>query len=668
MFEVARRILVVAILALAAAAAEAAEPLRYTAILAGKVAGAQTVTRGDDGALRIEFEFTDRGRGPQLVETVRLDEHGVPVAVEIAGHDYLKNPVDERFVRGDDGAARWTSAIERGERAGAAGFYVAFNGAPYELALLSRALERRSDRRLELLPVGSAAREELGELTVESTAGSRRLRHVAITGLGFAPTSFWVDEEGELFAVADAWFSLVRAGWEEVVESLVEQQRVASTQRWRDVAARVSRRPVGPVAFRNARLFDPVTLTVRDGVSVVVEDDRIVAVGSDGEVAIPAGAEVVEAGGRTLLPGLWDMHTHVGELDGALHLAAGVTSVRDLANDVDQLGALMRQWDSGATLGPRVLPSGFLDGPGPYAGPTKALVDSAEAGRDWLRRYAALGYRQVKLYSSLQPGLVAPIAAEAHRLGMRVSGHIPAGMVAEQAIRAGYDEIQHVNMVVLNFFPEIVETRTPARFTEVAARAVEIDPAGERFQAFVRLLRERGTVVDPTVGIFLGMFRDRPGEVSGELAAVAERLPPTVRRGLLAGGLPVPEGMDATYRRSADRLLEIVAALHRGGVPIVAGTDALAGFALHRELELYVAAGIPAPEVLRLATWGAAQVAGRNGDLGSVQPGKLADLVLVDGRPDDRIADLRRVRTVMKGGVLIDAGALYRELGVAPEP
>jgi imidazolonepropionase-like amidohydrolase len=328
----------------------------------------------------------------------------------------------------------------------------------------------------------------------------------------------------------------------------------------------------------------------------------------------------------------------------------------------------VRAWDAGETLGPRVIASGFLDGPGPYAGPTKALVDDAEAGREWIRRYAELGYRQIKLYSSLRPELVAPLAAEAHRLGLRVSGHIPAGMVAERAVRDGFDEIQHINMVVLNFFPEVVETRTPARFTEVAARGVEIDPMGERFQAFVRFLRQRGTVVDPTVGIFQGMFRDRPGELSGEIAAVAARLPPTVRRGFLAGGLPVPEGMEATYTESAERLLELVAALHRGGVPIVAGTDALAGFALHRELELYVAAGIPAPEVLRLATLGAAQVMGRNGDLGSVTPGKLADFVLVDGRPDERIAELRRVRTVVKGGVVIDAGALYGALGVAPEP
>lgn len=658
--------LLVATMAVGSAAAAVAESLRYTAVLAGNVAGAMTVERSD-GALRIEFAYNDRGRGPRLVESVRLDAEGVPVAVEIAGHDYLKNPVEERFTRDAGGRATWASAVERGETM-AAGFFAAFHGTPYEGALLARALERRPGGRIALLPAGAAGLEDLGSLDVESPAGRLTVRQVAITGLGFAPSPLWLDADGELFAAADAWFSLVRAGWEPVIERLIAAQREASARRWRQVAERVARRPAGALVFRNARLFDPVMLAARDATTVVVEGERIVAVGRDGEVAIPAGAEVVDAGGRTLLPGLWDMHTHVGELDGPLHLAAGVTTVRDLANDVDALAALRRSWDAGEALGPRVLPAGFLDGPGPYAGPTKALVDTADAGRDWIRRYAELGYRQVKLYSSLKPELVAPLAAEAHRLGMRVSGHVPAGMVAERAVRDGYDEIQHINMVVLNFFPEITETRTPARFTEVAARTVEVDPESERFQSFARFLCERGTVVDPTVSIFRGMFLDRPGEVSGEYAAIADRLPPTARRGLLAGGLPVPDGMAATYARSADRLLGLIAALHRAGVTIVAGTDAFAGFALHRELELYVQAGIPAPEVLRLATLGAARVAGREGELGSVRSGKLADFVLVDGRPDERIAELRRVRTVVKGGTVIDAGALYGELGVAPAP
>ncbi len=261
---------------------------------------------------------------------------------------------------------------------------------------------------------------------------------------------------------------------------------------------------------------------------------------------------------------------------------------------------------------------------------------------------------------------MAPLAAEAHRLGLRVSGHVPAGMVAEQAVRAGYDELQHVNFLVLGLFPEITETRTPARFTEVAERAADLDLAAAPFRPLVNLLAQRGIVVDPTVTVFRAMFGDRPGVVSSDYAAVADRLPAQVRRWLLAGGLPVPEGKDERYRRSAAKLIEIVGELWRAGVPLVAGTDGLAGFTLHRELELYVEAGIPAPEVLRIATLGAARVMGMEGDSGRIAPGKLADFILVEGRPDERITDVRRVTTVVKGGVVLDPAEIYRALGVQP--
>src|SRR5262249_39707193 len=147
----------------------------------------------------------------------------------------------------------------------------------------------------------------------------------------------------------------------------------------------------------------------------------------------------------------------------------------------------------------------------------------------------------------------------------------------------------------------------------------------------------------------------------------ADRLPPQVRRGVLAGGggLPVPEGMDGRYRDSAKALLAMVKALYDNGIPIEAGTDALCGFAYHRELELYVEAGIPAPQVLPIATSGAARIT-HHEDRGVVAPGKLADLVLVDGDPAAKISDVRRVVLTIKGGTVYDASELYKALGVKP--
>jgi hypothetical protein len=369
-----------------------------------------------------------------------------------------------------------------------------------------------------------------------------------------------------------------------------------------------------------------------------------------------------------LLPGLWDMHVHLGDWDdGLLHMAAGVTTVRDMANDVEHLQELVPKFDSGALIGPRVLRAGFIDGRGPYQGPTKVFADTPEEAKSDVERYRSLGYVQIKVYSSLKPELVPVIAAEAHRSGLRLSGHVPAFMTMQQAVEQGFDEVQHANFWFLNFMIDTVpDTRTPARFTAVAEHGAELDLGSERVRAFVRFLQERHTVVDPTLNVFAAMFMARPGVVDPTLAEVADRLPPQIRRGTLSGGLPVPDGMDQRYRDSYAAMRRMLKMLYDAGVPVVAGTDAVGGFSLHSELEEYVAAGVPAPKVLQLATLGAARVMRRDGDVGVIAPGRTADLILIDGDPTARIADVRRVVTVIKGGDVYDAGALYRALGVRP--
>jgi imidazolonepropionase-like amidohydrolase len=150
---------------------------------------------------------------------------------------------------------------------------------------------------------------------------------------------------------------------------------------------------------------------------------------------------------------------------------------------------------------------------------------------------------------------------------------------------------------------------------------------------------------------------------------IADRLPPVVRRGLLDGGLPVsgPE-QQARFEASFQAMLRMLAALHAAGVPIVAGTDSLGGFALVRELELYVRAGVPAAEVLQMATLGAARASGMGDRLGSIAPGKLADFILVDGDPSADPGALRNLRLVVKDGVPLDPEAMWRELGILPLP
>ena len=650
----------------AAPSSEAAKPTRYTFILAGNKAGYESSTRNPDGSLQVHFEFNDRGRGPNINEKLVAGKDGIPVEIEITGVDYLKAPVDERYSL-KQGVASWKNRSEEGQKkiSGKA-FYTSISGASEEVALLAQALLAAPQHKLALLPAGEASIEKRGELKINANGQSRSVTQYAITGLGFSPFPFWLDADGKLFGSVSTWSTIIQEGWESAAADLLKAQDKFVNERSANLARTLARKPEGPLVFVHANLFDSESAQLLPNRTVVITGNRITAVGADGQVPLPKSAETIDATGKTLMPGLWDMHVHVSPGDGLLHMACGVTSVRDLANDTDFLMQTRSRFDAGTEIGPRVVMAGFIDGRGPYQGPTKVFADSEEEARAAIDNYARLGYIQIKVYSSLKPELLPRIVEMAHAHGMRVSGHVPSGMNAEQFVRDGVDEIQHMNFIFLDFMPQVKDTRTPARFTEVAAHGAEIDPKSEQVQAFIQLLKEHKIVVDPTLSIFEGMFDDRPGKMAAGYAPVADNMPAQVRRGFLYGGLEVPAGQDQRYQESFQRMLDMAKTFYDAGVPIVAGTDSLAGFSLHRELELYAKAGIPAPKVLQLATLGAARVVKRDNELGSIAPGKLADMILVDGDPAAHISDIRRVKTVVKDGVVFQVADMDRALGVVP--
>jgi len=362
------------------------------------------------------------------------------------------------------------------------------------------------------------------------------------------------------------------------------------------------------------------------------------------------------------------MHVHVspGE-DGLLHIAAGVTSARDMGNDTVLTLALRRHFATDSLIGPRLMLSGLIDGSGPYQVPIGVLADDSLAARRAVEWYAAHGYEQIKIYSSMKPELVPGIIAEAHARGLRVSGHVPAFMRAEEVVRLGFDEVQHANFLLLNFMDSVKDTRSMARFTAVAQHGAELDFASQSVRDFIALFKARGADIDPTLVGFEDWFMARPGQLGPSETAIADRLPPQVRRTFYAGGLPVRPGMDRRYRDSYGAMLRMVKAMYDAGVPVVAGTDASpVGFALFRELELYVQAGIPALGVLQLATIGAARVMHHDDERGSIAVGKLADLVLTEGDPTQRISDIRRTSLVVKNGTIYRPAELYGALGVKP--
>lgn len=204
------------------------------------------------------------------------------------------------------------------------------------------------------------------------------------------------------------------------------------------------------------------------------------------------------------------------------------------------------------------------------------------------------------------------------------------------------------------------------RFTAVAAHARDFPPEKPPVRDFIAYLARHHTVLDPTVNIFESQFCGDPAALTPGLEAVAPRMPPQVRRGLLSSALVPPKGEEGAYREALPAMLALLKALHDAGVTIIPGTDSMPGYELHHELELYVRAGIPPPEVLRMATLTSALVVGANGERGVIAPGKLADLILVDGDPSVRIGDIDHIDLVMKGGKVYDPARIEAALGIAP--
>lgn len=637
---------------------EAYPTKNYNVYMRGKLAGKHTSSVDPNGNYMFTFTYNDRGRGPEIEENISLDQSGSITALEISGVNYLKDTITEVFSY-SNGKAKWKSSSEEGEKTVDGGeFYAAVNGTLGDSELLVRRLLASPDHSVGLLPSGSVEISDIDTLEINSIP----LRLIELSGMGFVPYYLWLDSEDRIFASVSSWLTIIAEGNQGLIDQLLEIQKQKEDAFFAGLAKELTQTPKAEIVIQNVNVFDSKTGTILPNRSVVVKGKTIDAVLSEAP-ELSENATIVDGGGKTLLPGLFDNHCHVQKEDGILHLAAGVTAVRDMANSMELL-EIKEQFDNNANMGPRVVTlAGFIDQKGPFAGPGLTITNVGE-GEKAIQDFKDHGYHQIKLYSSIDPSWVEPLAAKAHQLGLKVSGHIPAYMLAENAIKDGFDEIQHVNMVALNFLSDTIDTRTPLRFSAVAEHTHKLDLEGAAFKNFVQLLKAKEIEIDPTVSIFEGMFNTKAGEPDPQFAAILHRLPIQIQRGYYAGGLPIPEGKADDYKASFAKLLEILKVLHNNGVTLLPGTDAMPGFALHKELENYVKAGIPASEVLQLATIVSAKNTSRDESLGSIEAGKLADLILVDGNPVENISDIRRVELTIKDGNIYDAKRLYGALGI----
>jgi imidazolonepropionase-like amidohydrolase len=379
----------------------------------------------------------------------------------------------------------------------------------------------------------------------------------------------------------------------------------------------------------------------------------------------------MDGAGKTLVPGLWDSHMHVGDdFQTVSELALGVTNCRIPGGPIELEVAQRERRNGGTLLAPECWDSVIVDQKGPLVAQGSLAVTSLDETLAAVRKIAANHLTGVKFYTSMKPEWIAPAAKLAHELGLHTHGHIPAGMRTLDAINAGYDEITHIYFATMQAMPQEVvdKANTTIRLIGPGKYFKDVDLDAEPMKTVIATMAKKQITLDPTLVVVEGVLLANAGTPAPAYAPYVGTVPAAVERGFKGGPIPYLPGMTrADAQASVDHMGEYIARLYHAGVPIVAGTDGY-GLELVRELELYVKGGLTPAEALATATIIPARNVKADKRTGSIEPGKEADLLLVDGDPEKNIGDLRHVDQVMSDGYLMDGDALRKEAGYSGMP
>lgn len=602
------------------------------------------IARAPDGSgeVRTTFTFNDRGTDVPLAAKWTLAPGGAPASYQAWGFVARGVPVDVD-VKTDGKAATSGYAPVIGQE-----------------LLVQQWIARGRPAKLALVPEGDVAITSRGKETFDRSGTPVTYEHLAVSGLAWGREDVWIDDKGLLQALVtrDAefdHFQAMRAGNEPLADTFVAKAG-ADAIAWLGETAPPS--APGPIAFVNARVVDGTGAPPRTKAVVVVDGDKIVAIGD----TVPANARTIDVAGATIVAGLWDMHAHLQQVEqAAAYLAAGVTTVRDEGNILSFITAVRDAIDVGKGVGPRVIVDCLVDSDAKQAIGT-LRVNTLDDIKPVVELAVKTGCAEMKIYSSLRPALVKPLAAEAHRRGLRVTGHIPAEMDINDALDAGYDGVNHITHVTALALPKHRAELVKLSRDDFAQRILAIDYKAPAFVQLFKRMAKAKTAYDPTIALYELFNHDT--------AELRKREPgfdkvPRELRGIFGEGKD-PKKL-ARDHQLFEKLLDAVRQMHAAGVTIVAGTDiGVPGHTLHREMELYVEAGMTPLEALQAATIVPARVLGKDKELGTVTVGKRADLLIVDGDPLADIKALRKVRRVVARGRVHEPAAMWKLAGFTP--
>ncbi|MGE0441185.1 MAG: amidohydrolase family protein [Gemmatimonadales bacterium] len=422
------------------------------------------------------------------------------------------------------------------------------------------------------------------------------------------------------------------------------------------------------VALRHARLIDGTGAPLRENQTIVIRDGRIAAVGDDAIVSVPAEARVHDLAGATVIPGLVDLHGHQYFYSSAgltqmavsgprLYLGLGVTTVRTAGGQLpyDEINT-KRDIDRGRAPGPRMFISGpYLDGPGAGPGHNRRL-ESEEEARRVVAYWASEGATWLKFQGSVSRAILAAAIDEAHRHGMRVTGHL-CSVSFREAAALGIDNLEHGFITNSDYLPN----RQPDRCSPENMRyQVNVDVESPAVDSTIRELTARRVALTSTLSVYELFVPERARIPEEALAAMSPAAGDAARADLAATrareGLVVPVELFAKMMRFERKWVAAGGLLAAGVDPW--GNGSLPGYGDLRNYELLVEAGFAPEAAVRIVSANGAAVLGRAAEFGTVSIGKRADLVVLDGNPAAVPSDIRRVRWVFKDGVGYDSAKL----------
>jgi Amidohydrolase family len=501
-------------------------------------------------------------------------------------------------------------------------------------------------------PFGSVMISKDGVDTISFRDKPEVFNRYIIKGLIWGNELLWTNAKGQLVclitndAEGDKQEMMFDA-YESLLHGFIDKSAIYGMKLFaKEAAATVQKNKT--IAIRGGTLIDVVNNKSIPDITILIENGLIKSVGKAADIQIPANAFMIDARGKTILPGLWDMHAHFEQAEwGPAYLAAGVTTVRDCGNEFGYINTTKNAIDNGIGIGPDILKAGIIDGKAAFSlGIVQA--DTREEAITAVQRYKENGFVQIKIYGSVKPVILAIICREAHRLGLTVTGHIPRGMTLMQAVDSGMDMVNHVQYV----FTVLKKSKTDGSIDFT-------DPVNVTVMDFIK---KHQVVIDPTLGVFELAFRsvkDSITLIEPDFASLPEPLKPL----FISTGFSDEKGIE-WGKTSLRYYKQIVGELNKDSIPIVAGTDmGFPGFSVFRELELYVESGLTPMEAIKTATIVPATVMKMQASTGSVESGKRADIILVDGNPLDNISNIRKINMVIRSGIIYNPDKLHRMAG-----